>query len=696
MVSEEKLLHLIIVEESPNDAEAIANLLRNAGYVVRHQYARDTETLIAALERHTPDLVICADGLEEANLSNVLDTLKEQKLETPVILVGDEANEPQVIEALRAGATDLVSFDQPEHLGLVVARERKNLDIRRRLQFFERSYQETERRCRALLDSSRDAIAYVHDGMHIYANQSYLEMFGFDDLEEIEGHPIMDMVAPSDHGRFKEFLRSYGKSENQEDKLEVECLSAVRGEFKAVMEFAPAAIEGEPCTQIVIRDQAATDPELAEKLKYLSKQDVVTGLFNRQYFMEELNVAVNNAVSGSGNSTLLYILIDNFKSVKENVGLAASDLVVKDIADIVREKTGDKGIAARFGDNSFTVLCRGDDVDAATALAEAIRHAVEEHIVDVEGRSATVTCSIGIGLVTEATPTAQEALSRADLACEVARSNGGNRFHLHNPVTDEQVGKEREEQWKQLLTEALEQDRFRLVYQPIVSLKGNTREKYEVLLRMQDADGNEVMPRKFLPVAMEQNMMADIDRWVVRKAIEALAEHRRQGHDTQFFIKISAASLGDPELPLWINEQIKSAHLQGDALVFEIAEKDVGQHLKNAKAFFKAISALRCKTSLEHFGSASNSLQIFKHVDADFLKINGALIHNLMSDESNQAMVRSIVELAHSMDRECIAEFVEDASSLTVLYQYGVDYIQGYFLQEPQATLNFDFSEESI
>ncbi|HHJ15046.1 MAG TPA: response regulator, partial [Gammaproteobacteria bacterium] len=301
MVSEEKLLHLIIVEESPNDAEAIANLLRNAGYVVRHQYARDTETLIAALERHTPDLVICADGLEEASLSNVLDTLKEQKLETPVILVGDEANEPQVIEALRAGATNLVSFDQPEHLGLVVARERKNLDIRRRLQFFERSYQETERRCRALLDSSRDAIAYVHDGMHIYANQSYLEMFGFDDLEEIEGHPIMDMVAPSDHGRFKEFLRSYGKSENQEDKLEVECLSAVRGEFKAVMEFAPAAIEGEPCTQIVIRDQAATDPELAEKLKYLSKQDVVTGLFNRQYFMEELNVAVNNAVSGSGN-----------------------------------------------------------------------------------------------------------------------------------------------------------------------------------------------------------------------------------------------------------------------------------------------------------------------------------------------------------------------------------------------------------
>ena len=696
MVSEEKLLHLIIIEESPNDAEAIANLLRSAGYVVRHQYAQDMESLATAMDQHVPDLIVCAEGLEKMGLSDVLATLKEHQLETPVILVGEEANEPQVIDALRAGATDLVSFDRPEHLGLVVARERKNLDIRRRLQFFERSYHETERRCRALLDSSRDAIAYVHDGMHIYANQSYLEMFGFDELEEIEGHPIMDMVAPEDHARFKEFLRSYGRSDNQEDELEVECLSAVRGKFNAVMEFAPAAIEGEPCTQIMIRDRMTNDPKLAEKLKYLSKQDMVTGLFNRQYFMEELNVAVNNATSGSGNSTLLYVLIDNFKAVKENVGLAASDLVVKDVADIVREKTGDKGIAARFGDNSFTVLSRGDDVDAATALAESIRHAVEEHIVDVEGRSTTVTCSIGISLVNEAIPSAQEALSRADLACEVARSAGGNRFHLHNPITDEQVSKERDEQWKQLLTEALEQDRFRLVYQPIVSLKGDNREKYEVLLRMQDTDGNEVMPRKFLPVAMEQNMMADIDRWVVHKAIQVLAEHRRQGHDTQFFIKISAESLGDPELPLWINEQIKAAHLQGDALVFEIAEKDVGQHLKNAKAFFKAIRALRCMTSLDHFGSASNSFQIFKHVNANFLKINGSLIHNLASDESNQAMVRSIVELAHSMDRECIAEFVEDASSLTVLYQYGVDYIQGYFLQEPQEALNFDFSEESI
>jgi len=564
------------------------------------------------------------------------------------------------------------------------------------LNYYRAGHKESERRCRSLLDSSRDSIAYVHDGMHIYANSSYLEMFGFGNLDEIEGTPIMDMVAGDDQGSFKEFLRNYGKDESgTEASLDVKCVSA-KGSFKAKMEFTPATIDGEPCTQILIRDQAIGDKELEQKLKYLSKQDVLTGLYNRQYFMEELELAVNNARAGSGNSGLLYILIDNFKAVKESVGLGASDLVVSDIANLVKDKVGTLGLPARFGDSSFTVLVKGKDAAATQTLADELRRAVEEHILDIEGRSLTLTTSIGISLVTESSPGAQEILSRADLACEVARSSGGNRVHLHNPVADEQVGREREQQWNHLIHEALSEDRFHLVYQPIVSLQGEIDEKYEVLLRMRDSEGEDIRPGQFLPVAMQTGQIVEIDRWVIRKAAEVLAERRRNGANTVFFIKLSGPTLDDHELPIWISQVLKEARLASDAIVFEIAENDASEHLKGAKAFVATISSLHCKTSLEHFGSSPNSFQLLKHLPVDYLKIDGKFIHNLMRDTDNQAVVKSIVDMARSMNKVCIAEFVEDASSLTVLFQYGIQYIQGYFLAEPTEGLNYDFTEGSM
>lgn len=695
MNKEQQILRLIIIEETQNDAEAIANVLRNAGQAVRFMYVGNQDSLETALDQQRPDIVICSLGLETLDMEQLNAVLSARSLSIPIIAIGHEAGEPQVIEALRAGAIDLVSFDQPEHLQLVVAREQRNLDMQRDLHFYRTGHKESERRCRTLLDSSRDAIAYVHDGMHIYANSSYLEMFGFEDLDEIEGTPIMDMVASDDLATFKEFLRTYGKEPDGPDRLDVKCTSA-KGSFKAKMEFTQASIDSEPCTQIIIRDQMVGDKELEQKLKYLSKQDVLTGLFNRQYFMEELDIAVSNARAGSGNGSLFYILLDNFKSVKESVGLGASDLVVSDVAHLLKEQIADLGMPARFGDNSFTVLLKDKDATAAQALADQLRHAIEEHIIDVEGRTITITVSVGISLITESAPDAHELLSRADLACEVARSSGGNRVHLHNPVADEQIGREREQQWNHLIREALAEDRFHLVYQPIVSLQGETDEKYEVLLRMRDSEGEDIRPGQFLPVAVQTGQIADIDRWVLSKAINVLAERRRGGANTVFFIKLSGTTLEDQDLPLWINQQLKDARLASDAIVLEIAEADASQYLKSVKAFVTAISGLHCKTSIEHFGSSPNSFQLLKHLPVDYLKIDGKFIHHLMSDSDNQAMVKSIVDMARSMNKICIAEFVEDASSLTVLFQHGVHYIQGYFLAEPAEGLNYDFSEGSI
>ena len=695
-MNREEILRLVIIEESQNDAEALANILRNAGHAIRLRYAANREDLEAALDQSTPDLVLCAKGLESISLEEALAVVTERDEPLPVIAIGDTVDEPQVIETLRTGAEDLVSFDEPEHLRLVVRRVQKTLECREALRHYQQVSSECERRCRALLDSSRDAIVYVHHGMHVYANQSYLDMFGFKELEEIEGTPILDMVAGEEHGALKKFLRNYAENGSGESKIKLKCQSQGKGTFSAVMELTAASIDGEPCTQIVIRDQSILDSDLEQKLKFLSNQDPVTGLFNRQYFMGELDLAVEHASSGSGGSAMLFVLLDNFKLVKESVGLTGSDMVVSATAKIIQDEVGNSGLAARFGDSTFTVLTSDPDAQTAKDLAERVRHAIEQHIFDVDGRSLAVTSSIGISIIGDGAPTPREVLARADLACEVARSSGGNQIHVHNPVTDERRSQNRDEQWSRLIHKALQDNLFHLVYQPIVSLQGEASEKYEVLLRMKNEEGEEVLPGQFLPVAEQTGQMAVIDRWVIVNALSVLADRRQKGSDTVFFIKLSGSTLADPELPLWINEQLKALHLPADSVVFEIAEADAAQNLKHAKAFVTAISALRCKTSLEHFGSSPNSFQLLKHVDVDFLKIDGAFSHNLMSDRNNQAMIKSIIEMARSMDKQCIAESVEDAGSLSVLFQYGVNYIQGYFLQEPHEELDYDFSGEMV
>jgi diguanylate cyclase (GGDEF)-like protein/PAS domain S-box-containing protein len=690
----EHTLQLFIIEESRNDAEALANILRNAGQASRPIFAENLDDIHASLDQQVPELMLCAMGLEAVSVADVATILEQRELSVPLIAIAESADEKDVIAAMRQGATDLCSYDQPEHLQLVVKREMSQIKTGQSAQNYELKFRESEKRARMLMESSHDAIAYVHEGMHIFANSSYLEMFGFSDLEEIEGTPILDMVAPEDHDEFKDFLRNYSKDGEQEGSLETHGMLPDGKKFVAEMEFAPASIDGEPCTQIIIRNQSGSSAELEQKLKYLSKQDVLTGLFNRQYFMEELELAVTDALSGSRSAAVIYLLMDNFKQIKDNLGIGAADMMISDIGNLLHDQAGENDIVARFGDHSFALLRRDCDSEAIQAVGDNLRRIVEDHIADVRDQSVTTTCSIGMSIVAESTPSAHEVISRADLACEVARSAGGNRVHLHNPVVDEKIGKERDQQMHALIKDALERDQFQLLYQPIVSLQGDAGGKYEVLLRMLNDEGDYILPTQFLPIAEQTGQITEIDRWVIQNAIRTLTEHRAQGADTQFFIKISAATLQHGELLQYIGNCMKVTHLPGHALTFEIAEKHAAQHLKHAKAFVNTLRELHCKTALEHFGAGPNSFQLLKHLPVDFLKIDGSFIHNLASDSDNQAMVRSILATANSMNRQCIAEYVQDAHSLAVLWQNGIHFIQGNFLQEPSEALDYDFSSE--
>ncbi len=691
-MDKDNLLRLLIVETSQNDAEIIASVLRNAGYAVRARNAEDGEDMEAALQEQVPDLVICSTELDGFSLGEAVELLARTGKIIPVIATAASIDEGAVIDALRTGARDLVGKAQPDHLQLVVGRELEFIRAQHTLRRNDTTIREGRKRCQALLESSRDAIAYVHEGMHVYANRAYLELFGYSEFSELEGTPIMDMVAPGDHAKLKEFLRRHGKGGEAPETLELSGLLPDGNTFDAAMNLAPATIDGEPCTQIFIRSRLDQE-DLEKRIRQLSMKDIVTGLYNRQYLMDALNETVSHAGTGDAPGALLHIVLDDFKDIKERVGVAGSDLVMGDIARLIEGRVGEHDVLARFGDDAFALITHGPEPAAVHRLADELRTAIADHISEVGTTSVATTCSIGIAAVTEGAAGAQDILGQADFACEKSRSAGGNRVEIFNPAVEQGSAKNRQRQWVERIRTALEKDRFRLVYQPIVSLHGDANEMYEVLLRMIDEDGGELIPSEFLAPTEEAGLMADVDRWVFGHAIGVLAQRLQSGIRTRFFIKLSAASIIGGGLVEWLSETLKEQRLPGDAVVLEIAESIAFTHLKQAKALVKQIRELHCGLALDHFGSGLNSFNLVKHLPADYLKIDGTFMRDLAENRETQDTVKSLTDMAHSMGKLTIAEWVEDAGTLAVLWQCGVNYIQGYFLQEPDAALSYDFSE---
>jgi diguanylate cyclase (GGDEF)-like protein len=355
-----------------------------------------------------------------------------------------------------------------------------------------------------------------------------------------------------------------------------------------------------------------------EKLIEISQQDQLTGLFSRQHFMQVLEENLSHDDARNGDQSVFYILLDNFKSVRDDVGINASDSILRDTAGLIASNFGDHDTIARFSDYVFVVLHRGDDMDAAQKLPEKILNDIEHHVFETEGGSVMLKLSIGVCPVSEHTNTAQDVITRADLACEVARSSEGARIHSHNVTVDQQMSQEHEGEWDVMVRKTLEEERFYLVYQPIVSLNGDTSERYEVLLRILDDEGQVILPSQFLSIADKIGLTHEIDRWVINTAIGALAELHREGRETTFFVKISGKTLADGELPMWIHEKIRECQVETGNIVFEITEAVALKDLRNTMHFVNAMNKLGCKVALEHYGRA-NQPQLLKHLSVDIL-----------------------------------------------------------------------------
>lgn len=688
----EDTINIAVFEAAPDEAEYIATELRNSGHTVKPYAFENQEELIEILDGNRVDLILCSTDPKELNATIRLAEQSDYRI--PVIAISSDADTASVILAMQGGARDMVSRNQPEHLKLVVERELRDVNQCRSMHQYKNAYEESENRCRNLLDSSRDAIAYIHDGMHIYANNIYVEMFGFEDADDLEGLPILDMVTEDEHPRFKEFITNYGKKDTVTGKnVDIRCVRDDGTEFEAAMEFSRASIEGEACTQVIIRDQEISQTVINE-LELLKTQDPVTGLYNRQAFLEEMELAIHDVQHGLRPGVIFYIEIDKFDALKQLMGIEDIDQAISSIGKTIGKTIDDDTFGARFSEHIFTVLTREKEVKKLGAMARQLVQALNK-VVEGGEKSTNITASLGLASIRSTTKTVYETLACAEAACSEAKKKGGNTIVAYKDPEEEAEKKASQEElrWVNLISEALDKNRFKLAFQPIVSLKESDEEIYEALLRLLDDEGEEVMPGLFLPAAEKTGMINKIDRWVISRSIHLLAEKHKEGGNTCLFIKLSGSAYSDESLLPWLYERTKASRVDARRLIFEINESDAMSHINKIAHFSRTLQKMHCRTVLSKFGETEDPFKLLKTIPVDFIRVSSKLTSTIGSDPDMMEKLTALVEKSHELNKPMIAPHVENAESMAVLFQCGFDFIQGNFLQEPAIVMQFDFGD---
>ena len=691
MAAKSETLRLLVLHNSADNTEDIIKALKNAGTPTRPQLVANIEDFEDTINTQAWDLVLAGESLSDGSFSDALQTIRNLDKDIPVIVLLNTYDEELIVESLELGAVDAIVFNQHQHLVFCIRRELNNLYHRRAQRKAESFLKETEKRCQLLLENSRDSIAYVHDGMHIYANKAYVELFGYDSAEDLEGMPIIDLVAKQDLGSFKEYLRSYSKGEKISADLKFHGVKADGDQIDAMMQLSAASYDGELCIQIIIHrdDVDGKAMLLAQQLKAVTSIDQLTGLANRQQMEEKLEEALIRVRREKAQSSLFYMSMDNIPQINASAGIVGTDAVIVDLAKVL-EQLVPEGVLARFSDSTFTGIINDINTEQARTLAEKICHAVHERLFDTpNGRTIQTSLSIGIAMIGETAPDTPELLSRAVNAAEKVKlltKGVGNGVNIFNPAENASAN---DSALRELLVEALEQNKFKLLFQPLFDVEDEAAQFFEVFVRLPLADGKVMTPDEFLTVAQRYNLGSKIDRWVLINACKRLKDHLTRHPNSRLLLNLTAESLQDPSLPDLIGKLTKAIDPKGRPLVIQFSENDIVTYLKQAKEHIAILRNGGCSVSITNFGCTLNPLNTLKHVDIDFVKLDRSFTQDL-SQEDNLDTTKKMASELTALNKHVIVSYVENATTVSKLWTMGIRYLQGYYLQPPSDNLVYE------
>lgn len=715
-------VNLLILTSKANEAEGLVTTLRNGGLPAHCIHTQHAEQLAELAAAHPCDLILCCVYDPNIDLEATLTYYRGLDRDVPLVLIANGHTPPDTLnQAMHAGARDLTDRDDPSRLQWVVAREYRDLQARRALAQVREQLERSEEQARALVEASDEASAFIQQGIHLSTNQAYRTLFGFAEPEDLDGYPVLDLVAPEHQAGVKAFLRNQeaGRLEAP-GTIELTCVRPDGSRFDAELAATPAESDGERCLRVTACVKLAT-----QRPGDGANIDADTGLPGRAVLMQEL---ASKLASGSGGPLALILLrIVGLERVAEGQGLSAAFRLAAQVATSLRDTIPEGSLLARVTDDAFALVVHPTTAAHAHSIADELRQrgcqSLQSHLVG----DRPINCITGLALAGPNDRSGAVLLDQAFHDTEVQRvrdaspdsgrqpSRGGESVTRRRATTPDATkppgkaaappkspppkpggatdGTPDPKVMAALVSDALDGTgtaELRLVYQPIVSLMGDSQENYSVLVRLLDANQHLYEAKEFLGAAAAGGLVAKLDRWVIQRAVAELASQRANDHRINFFINIAEGSLQDEGLIIWICDLLREFDARGSWLTFQFPEEEARRNLAALTTLVEGLKKIKCRIALTRCRKLEGPQMLMQSLPVDFLLFAQDFARGLADDKTKQQQLSAFADLAQEFNVKSIVTGVEDAPALTVLWTAKIDYVQGNFLQRASPSLEIN------
>ncbi len=681
MANQPTEIRILTVTDDPSAPRQLQQMLGDdAG--VRTLFADTGNAVSRTFESDQVDMVmINVDSADLQLFESSVRAAREQDRYVPVVAMIDEEDNDAALAVAAVGVEGFVNQAGMRQLKRLTLSQVESLRARKDAEQALRSLADIEDRYTLLLDSSSEAIAYIHEGLHIYANRAYLELFGFETFEELEGLSMLDLLAPSDEvPDLKQVLRAIARDDLPDNELQLNAHRQDGSAFTASVDFSPARYGGEYCAQMLVREKISqADPELEEELRKLKTSDLLTGMLNAPAFIDLLDQTVDGRADSAGLSVLV-LSLDNHDDLLDKVGVGATDDLVRGTAELFREIVGEHYTMARLRDHAFALIADSSSRAEAEKLASDIVENCSGRIIDVRENSLAVSASVGLAVAGSELPYPEGLIEQAESALAEALRAGGNGFVRYRPRVSAE-GDEDDTAWAERLRHALDHDEFGLVTSPITSMEDDEFLISEVETRLRPEDSDEVvLPSVYLHIASRVGLAPKLDTDMMDR-LQALAGERSDDNG-QWLVPLSLDTLSDEQAALDLFKRFGDPALNPKRMILGFREPEVREKLRPVQSFIERFRESGCRFALCDVGPEAPAESLLRHLDLDFVRLAPEMIQDLSGNDTLRQKLSTLVSHAREHDTRIIAPKVENTGDLATLWQFGIILVQGEFVRE--------------
>ena len=693
----QSVLNLLVIDDDQLYAERLVALLGSYYDNVNLGLLDDKEELLKSL-RQSWDVLVFGQAYD-MSFTDVVGVIQEQSIDLPTIcLMNKEAaasaqNEDGLPAVMNSTMVKAICVEQEMAVVMAICLQHESLRCRQQLKTLRHVLSEAEQRANVLIKNSKSAVAYIDQGIHIFANDPYLQLFGFEAMNDIIGIPVIDLIAGGDNVKaFKQFLRQFDKGSRKDVEFNFESKRKDGSTFEAKLQLASATLDGEPVTQIIIQQNNSNSAEVAKRLAEAERKDSLTGIHNRRSFEEQLAALYQQAKQGASTAGLFYIQLDNVGKIRSSLGLQGIDATVKQVAyaldKLVTDELLEESHVSRFSDTVFTILVENKSTADLEKLAGKIGSTISELFIEVDKRTTNTTASIAIVKIEKNTPEPRVLLERAMDAINqilIETSNHGGRYHLYD--ASEHANSD-DHALAESLVDAIANNRFELLFQPIYDINHDRSDFFEVYLRLPlaDADNTILTPDQFMAVAKAHNLLEKIDRWILINACKKINDVRKSHPEARLLVQLTNASLIDKKLPSVASQLINAVGGKAGALTLQFNENDIADHLTVSKSQFTALNQINCQLCINNFGSSAKAVEVANFVQPDMVRLARSYVEGIDTPE-NLETVKSLIVRTNEIGVDVLMPYIEDAATMSVAWSVGARYLQGFYLEAPSNSI---------